>query len=101
MGPDETRGPRRGPHFLIGLIIVAVAVFLYFTHTEKNPITGESQHISLTPEQEIRLGIQSAPEMAAKMGGEEPSSDPRTQEVQKIGEKIVAESDAHKGPWRF
>ena len=47
------------------------------------------------------MGIQSAPEMAAKMRGEIPSSDPRAQEVQKIGQQIVLKSEAHKGPWHF
>lgn len=94
-------GPRRGSPIIFGLMIAAFAFFLYLTSTEKNPITGVSQHISITPEQEIRLGMQSAPQMAAKMGGEMPSSDPRTREVQRIGHKIVSTSDAHKGPWRF
>lgn len=101
MGISANGGSRRGSPFIVGLIIAAIAFFLYMMNTDKNPITGVSQHISMTPEQEIRLGIQSAPQMAAKMGGELPSSDPRTQEVKKIGQKIVSASDAHKGPWRF
>jgi predicted Zn-dependent protease len=39
--------------------------------------------------------------MAAQMGGEIPSNDPRTQVVQAIGNEIVSHSKAHKGPWKF
>lgn len=94
------RGSKISP-LIIALIIAAFGFFMYWSHTEVNPITGAKQHISITPEQEIRLGIQSAPEMAAQMGGEVSESDLRTQEVQKIGQEIIASSDAHKGPWRF
>ncbi len=97
----DQRGPRRGSPFLMALLIAAFGLFMYFTQTEENPITGLKQHVSITPAQEIRLGLQAAPEMAAKMGGEVSSSDPRTQEVQKIGNEIVSRSRAHRGPWRF
>jgi predicted Zn-dependent protease len=86
---------------LIALILMGVGLFSYMTNTEVNPITGAKQHVSLTPEQEIRLGIQSAPEMAAQMGGKLPASDPRTQEVQKIGNTIIQRSQARRGPWQF
>lgn len=95
---EEQRGPSP---LIIALLIAAFGLFMFFFHTEENPITGEKQHISISPEQEIRLGIQSAPEMAAQMGGEIPNSDPRTQEVQKIGQYIVSNTEAHKGPWKF
>jgi predicted Zn-dependent protease len=95
------REGQRGSPLLIALIIAAVGFFMYYTQTAENPITGEKQHISLTPDQEIRLGLQAAPQMAAEMGGEVSSSDPRAQEVQKIGQQIVSRTEAHKGPWRF
>lgn len=100
-GEGQRQGQGRGSPLLIALIIVAIGFFTYLTHTEKNPVTGVKQHVSLTPAQEIRLGLQSAPQMAAKMGGEVPSNDRRTQEVQRIGQQIITNSDAHKGPWRF
>jgi predicted Zn-dependent protease len=101
MGLFDQEGQRGRSHLLIALIIAAIGFFMYLTQTEKNPITGEKQHISITPEQEIRLGLQAAPEMAAQMGGEIPSSDPRTQEVQRIGQQIVSHTEAHRGPWHF
>lgn len=98
---DNQEGQRRVSPLLIALIIAAIGFISYLTHTEENPVTGAKQHVTLTPAQEIRLGLQSAPQMAAKMGGEVPSSDPRTQEVQRIGQQIISRTDAHKGPWRF
>lgn len=103
MGPNDSP-PRRGlmgSPLIMALLFAAFGFIMYMTHTETNPITGVKQHISLTPEQEIRLGLQSAPQMAAEMGGEVPANDPRTIEVQRIGNEIVAKSDAHKGPWQF
>lgn len=99
---NQEERPTRGPSpIIIALIIAAVGFFMYLSQTEKNPITGESQHISITPDQEIRLGLQSAPEMARQMGGEVPASDARTQEVQKIGQEIISRSVAHQGPWNY
>lgn len=99
MGLFDSQG--RGSPLIIALILAAVGFFMYLTQTEKNPVTGVKQHVSLTPSEEIRLGLKSAPEMAAKMGGEVPASDPKSAEVQKIGNSIVAHSEAHNGPWRF
>lgn len=103
MGPYDSPPRRglRGSPLIMALLIAAFGLIMYMSHTETNPITGQKQHISLTPEQEIRLGIQSAPHMAAEMGGEVPSNDPRAIEVQKIGNEIVSKSVAHRGPWRF
>lgn len=103
MGYDSQNsgGSRIGGRLIMALIIALFGFFMYMSHTEENPITGEKQHIAISPEQEIKLGIQSAPEMAAEMGGEVPSNDPRAIEVQKIGNEIVSRSEAHKGPWQF
>ena len=90
-----------GGRLILAVIIALVGLFMYFSNSQENPVTGEKQHISLSPSQEIRLGLQSAPEMARKMGGELPASDPRTQEVQRIGELLVAQTEANKGPWQF
>lgn len=99
--PERERGQRGPSPIIIALLIAAFGLFMFYFQTEENPITGEKQHISISPEQEIKLGIQSAPEMAAQMGGEIPGSDPRTQEVQKLGRYIVSNTQAHKGPWKF
>lgn len=87
--------------WIIGAIIAIGGLIAYFTHTSINPVTGEKQHVSLTPDQEIALGEQSAPTMAAQMGGEVPDDDPQTQEVHAIGDRIWHRSDAAKSPYQF
>jgi predicted Zn-dependent protease len=85
----------------MALAIAAIGFLMYCTNTETNPITGEKQYVSMTPQQEITLGLKAAPEMAAQMGGEVSSSDPRAQLVQKLGNYLIQNSVAKKGPWRF
>jgi predicted Zn-dependent protease len=87
--------------WIIGGIIAIIGFFLYFTHISVNPTTGEKQHVDLTPNQEIALGIQSAPQMAAEMGGEVPPNDPQSQEVQYIGNRIWRRSQANDSPYPF
>lgn len=100
---DQNERGRRGigGRIFVALIIALIALFMYMFNTQENPVTGERQHVSLTPVEEIKLGLDSAPEMAREMGGELPGSDPRLQEVRKIGQYIVDNTDAKKGPWKF
>lgn len=104
MYDQDERGSSGGGlsgRLIIAVLIALFGLFMYFTQSEENPITGEKQHISITPDQEIRLGLQSAPIMAQKMGGEVPPSDPRAQEVQLVGQYVLSRTEAHNGPWKF
>jgi|GEM_PF-72152 len=98
--PPQQGGSRKGRLF-IALLIALFALISYWSQTQVNPVTGEKQHLTITPDQEIRLGLESAPEMSREMGGELPSSDPRTQIVQKMGQKLVQGTEALKSPWEF
>jgi beta-barrel assembly-enhancing protease len=89
----------RGRHFLLGLVMAGVALFLYYSRTQVNPTTGEKQHISMSVDQEKALGLQSAPEMAAKMGGEVDPSDPDASRVKAVGRRIVERSNAGRSPY--
>ncbi|MBS4169257.1 M48 family metallopeptidase [Parachlamydia sp. AcF125] len=82
-------------------LIILFGLLMFLTQRQENPVTGEKQYVSLSPAQEIRLGLESAPQMAREMGGELPMHDPRTQAVQKIGNWIVNHTEAKKGPWKF
>ncbi|MEO5619144.1 MAG: M48 family metalloprotease [Candidatus Eisenbacteria bacterium] len=90
---------RRG-RLLIGLVLALVSAVGYFGLREFNPITGETQHISLTPEQEIALGLQSAPEMADQFGGLEPDASIQS-DVSAIGGRLVQHTIAGQTPYRF
>jgi len=85
---------------IIGLIVAAVSLFGYFFNTSKNEVTGETQHVNMSTDQEIALGVQAAPEMAAQYGGE--STDARaTAAVQAVGQKLIASTKAGQTPYRF
>jgi beta-barrel assembly-enhancing protease len=40
-----------------GIVIALIGLALYVTQTQINPVTGEKQHISISTDQEIRLGL--------------------------------------------
>ena len=86
--------------WLIALIIAIVSLVSYFTSTSENPITGEKQRVALKPEEEIALGMKSAPEMAARMGGLSRSAEARAR-VERVGAALVRQSIAAKSPYRF
>ncbi len=89
-----------GARLLIGLAFAAFAFVSYLGKSQVNPVTGEKQHVSISKEQEIALGLQSAPEMMDQFGG--PSQDAQASAlVQQVGEKIVAASEAGKSGYEF
>lgn len=98
---NQQQGRGIGGRILLGVAIALIAWFMYASHTEVNPVTGEKQHVAISPSEEIRMGLESAPQMSREMGGEMPASDPRTQEVQRMGQYLVEHSVAKNSPWKF
>ena len=90
---------RRG-RLLIGLIIAAVSLLSYYGLRQFNPITGETQHIALTRDQEVAIGLQSAPEMAEQFGGVDPDESIQA-DVAAVGGRIASLSIAGQTPYRF
>jgi len=86
---------------LIGAAVIAlIGLVIYMSQTQVNPVTGEKQHVAMSPAQEMSLGLQAAPEMASKMGGEvDPAQDPRAELVTEVGRRLVRNSDASKSPY--
>lgn len=84
----------------IGLAIVAFAYVQRCTNREENPYTGRVQNIDMSTEQEIAIGLQSAPEIAQQYGGLYP--DEQLQAVVKqIGQKLVNNSVASETPYHY
>jgi predicted Zn-dependent protease len=68
--------------------------------SQPNPVTGKNQHIDISKQQEIALGLQAAPEMAAQYGGED--TDQRADQiVEDVGKDVVAHSEAGQSDWKF
>ncbi|MFO0952864.1 MAG: M48 family metallopeptidase [Isosphaeraceae bacterium] len=96
--PEPSSGPN--PRLIAGLIMAVIAVVVWMFRAEVNPVTGKRQHIAMTVDEEMAIGLQSAPEMAAKMGGVvDPRNDPRAEEVARVGRRIVDRSDASRSPY--
>ena len=91
---------------IIGVIMALFAVFSYYGKTQKNPLTGESQQVGMNPEEEVAMGLQSAPRMAQEYGGLLPNNDVQRQ-IKTVGKKLVNEFNATlaskglKDPYRF
>jgi predicted Zn-dependent protease len=100
-GYDQPRGLDLGRliRYGIGLLIALFGVATYFWNTQVNPVTGEKQHIAMSVDQEKALGLQAAPEMAQKMGGDVPRDDPRAQVVAQVGRELVRRGDAGQSPY--
>jgi len=83
------------------VLIIAAVTFLFFSRKAQiNPVTGTTQHIALTPDQEIILGIEAAPQLAIQFGGIYQNDD-ADKKVKTIGRKLVSSSDIAKSPYQF
>lgn len=81
-------------------ILILFALISYFGSRVYNPVTGENQHISITEDQEIAMGMQAVPQMLQQFGGEYP--DQRLQDyVDQVGFNIVNNSAAKDTNWQF
>lgn len=80
--------------------IAAFSLFSYFSSRQDNPVTGETQYVDITPEQEIALGLEAAPQMTAEFGGlDESAADQAI--LDEVGNRIVLSSPAGNSPYQF
>ena len=94
---------RRGSlktRLLIGLAIAAFFGVKYCNQREVNDYTGRTQAISITTEQEIAIGIQSAPQIAQQHGGLYPNNQYQAF-VDEVGNKLVNNSIAQETPYQY
>lgn len=85
---------------LLAAGMVIFSLITYFGSRQDNPVTGETQYIGITVEQEIALGLQAAPETAAQFGGLDPNENVQAL-VDQIGNHIVSSSPAAESPYEF
>ncbi len=98
--PAMNSGGRGGVRLLIAAGIALFSVASYFFATQTNSVTGQKQHIRISPQQEAQIGQQQAPQMAQQFGGLDP--DAASQKVvSDVGEGLQAHSDAAKSPYRI
>lgn len=100
MAQQQQSGPSISPRILIALVIAAFSLISYFGSSFYNPITEQKQHLDMTPNQEIALGLQAAPEMAQQYGGQARDRAGQTA-VDQIGQELVTKTDAGKTPYQY
>lgn len=85
---------------LIFAFMAGLALFKYYSSSEVNEVTGETQYISMSEEQEVAIGLQSAPEMAARHGGLYPD-DKAQFLVDQVGAKLLRNDVIGDAPYRY
>lgn len=85
---------------LVALVIAGFSIIGYFASSEFNPITGETQQVALSPNEEIAMGLQAAPEMADMHGGLYPDDDLQYY-LDEVCSRLVNDSEASQTKWPF
>lgn len=91
---------RIGAPLFIGLMLAGVSYFKYCASKSYNEYLGVYQHVSITPEEEIALGLESKPAMIKEYGGLDPDQRARAI-VQEVGESLYKNSVASQTPYQF
>ena len=99
---QNNSGRSRAPRLIIGAVLALVSVCSYLAKTSTNEVTGEVQHVSLSPDQEIAMGLNAAPSMTREYGGAT-SDAVLARYVAAVGTRVASQSSAAKGryPYKF
>lgn len=85
---------------IIGVIYALYHVISYYGTTQVNEFTGEEQRISLTIDQEIQMGLNSAPQMAQQHGGLHPDQGAQNL-VDEVGHRLLNTDVLRNTPFNF
>ena len=94
------RKPGCGPRAGIALVMMVGALIAFYGNSQQNPVTGETQRVALNVDQEVALGLQAAPEMAAQYGGAETGTQAAAL-VRQVGARLVNRTEARTSPYKF
>lgn len=102
-GQQSRPGAGCNPRIVIGILfIIGAVVYNRMSTTEyQNEFTGRTQLLAIaTPEEEVAMGLQSAPGMVREMGGL--SSDPQARAlVESVGRKLIESTAARETPYQY
>lgn len=100
--PRRGFGQRRGSklRIVIGLVVALFSVISYFGSKSYNPVTGEKQYLSMTPHQEVALGLQAAPQMMQQHGGLYPNQQDQDV-VDRVGFSLLRANPNIPEDWQF
>lgn len=102
---DERRrsGPGINPRIIMGLLIIVGSLLYHWiaTTSYQNEFTGRKQALALaTPQEEIALGLQSAPQMIRESGGLSRDANGRAM-VERVGARLIASTAAKETSYQF
>ena len=101
----SSRGRRGGlnPRVIMALLIIGGTLVYHWLGTTEyqNDFTGRTQKLALaTTEEEVALGLQSAPQMIRESGGLSGDAGGRAL-VEKVGARLIASTAAKQSAYRF
>jgi predicted Zn-dependent protease len=103
-GDDRRRsGPGINPRIIMGLLIIVGSLLYHWiaTTSYQNEFTGREQKLALaTPQEEIALGLQSAPQMIRESGGLSRDANGRAL-VDRVGTRLIASTAARETSYQF
>lgn len=94
------RGRNLKVRLLIGAAIAIFFVLKRCSQREENPYTHRMQTISMTPQQEVQMGLQNRDPMAQQHGGLYPNNEYQAF-VDNVGNKLVNNSIAKETPYEY
>jgi len=94
----------RGRNLKVRLLIgAAIALFFFLkrcSQQEENPYTHRMQTISMTPQDEVQMGLQNRDPMANQHGGLHPNNEYQAL-VDNVGNKLVNNTFAKDSPYKY
>lgn len=91
---------RTGGTLILALLLAGFSYFKYCSAKTFNEFTQQYQHVGISAEQEIALGLNSAPSMIQEYGGLHP--DQRAQDlVKQVGRRLVDNTIASRTPYQY
>lgn len=101
-GPWSGNSRKRniGGTLIIGLLLAGFALCKYYSSSQYNEVTGVTQHVNITAEQEVALGLQSLPAMVQEYGGLHPDAEAQ-RFCKQVGRRLVESSAAKNTPYQY
>lgn len=102
-GSRSQRGVGCNPRVIMALLIIGGTLLYHWLGTTEyqNEFTGRTQKLALaTPQEEIAMGLQSAPQMIRESGGLSRDAAGRAL-VEQVGERLIASTAAKQTPYKF
>lgn len=96
-------GPGLNPRIIMGLLIIVGSLLYHWISTTSyhNEFTGREQKLAMaTPQEEIALGLQSAPQMIRESGGLSRDAAGREM-VARVGARLIASTAARETTYQF